>query len=276
MATGGFIDYTGKNVLVTGGSSGVGASLVDLLASLGASVTVLDRQEPPAEIQSSVSAFIKADLSDPASVDAAIEQAPARLDVLVNNAGVADTFPPRVVIAVNYLALRRLSEKLIDRMPAGSAIVNTASMAGQGWPAHLTEINELISIGEWEKSLEWVDAHQPTLFPQAYGFSKEINQIWTRHSSHATIARGVRTVSVCPGIIDTPLLTDFRATMGEQVIDWTVSQSTGVLCTAREVANVIAFLGSSAASLINGENVYADYGFSAAMATGQVDFSGMA
>jgi NAD(P)-dependent dehydrogenase (short-subunit alcohol dehydrogenase family) len=276
MATGGFIDYTGKSVLVTGGSSGVGAALVDLLAGLGAEVTVLDRQQPPDSLSGAIASFIQVDLSDPDSVDAAIEQAPAALDVLVNNAGVADTFPPRVVIAVNYLALRRLSEKLIDRMPAGSAIVNTASMAGQGWPAHLTEINELISIGDWEKSLEWVDTHQPTLFPQTYGFSKEINQIWTRRSSHATIARGVRTVSVCPGIIDTPLLTDFRATMGEQVIDWTVSQSTGVLCTPREVANVIAFLGSSAASLINGENVYADYGFSAAMATGQVDFSGMA
>ena len=45
---------------------------------------------------------------------------------------------------------------------------------------------------------------------------------------------------------------------------------------ARQVANVIAFLGSSAASLINGENVYADFGFSAAMETGQVDFAGLA
>jgi NAD(P)-dependent dehydrogenase (short-subunit alcohol dehydrogenase family) len=189
MATGGFIDYTGKSVLVTGGSSGVGAALVDLLAGLGAEVTVLDRQQPPDSLSGAIASFIQVDLSDPDSVDAAIEQAPAALDVLVNNAGVADTFPPRVVIAVNYLALRRLSEKLIDRMPAGSAIVNTASMAGQGWPAHLTEINELISIGDWEKSLEWVDTHQPTLFPQTYGFSKEINQIWTRRSSHATIAR---------------------------------------------------------------------------------------
>ena len=67
-----FIDYTGKQVLVTGGSSGVGAALVPLLASLGATVTVVDRNEPPASLEG-VSGFIKADLSDPASVDAAIE-----------------------------------------------------------------------------------------------------------------------------------------------------------------------------------------------------------
>jgi NAD(P)-dependent dehydrogenase (short-subunit alcohol dehydrogenase family) len=269
------IDYTGKDVLVTGGSSGVGASLVELLAGLGAVVTVLDRQEPPSALESSIAGFVKVDLADPASVDAAIEQAPASLDVLVNNAGVAATFPARVVIAVNYLALRRLSERLIERMPAGSAIVNTASMAGQGWPAHVAEINELIGIGDWEKTLEWVDAHAE-LLADPYPFSKEVNQVWTMRSSRATIARGVRTNSVCPGIIDTPLLADFRATMSDKVIDWTVSQSTGVLCTPRQVAEVMAFLGSDAAAIVNGANLYADFGFSSAMATGQVDFAGLA
>jgi len=111
------IDYTGKQVLVTGGSSGVGASLVDLLAGLGATVTVLDRNDPPAELGSSITKFIKVDLADPASIDAAIAEAPATIDVLFNNAGVAATVPARVVIAVNCLAVRRLSEKLMDRIP---------------------------------------------------------------------------------------------------------------------------------------------------------------
>jgi NAD(P)-dependent dehydrogenase (short-subunit alcohol dehydrogenase family) len=268
---GALIDYTGKQVVVTGGSSGVGAALVPLLADLGATVTVVDRNDPPADL-SGVSAFIKGDLAEKGGVDAIIEQCPATVDVLVNNAGVAATLPNRVVIAVNYLALRRLSEQLLSRMPKGGAIVNTASMAGQGWPRRQQEINELISIGDWDKSLEWVDAHTEFI-GDVYPFSKEINQIWTMRSSHATIAKGVRTNSVCPGIIDTPLLTDFRATMGDKVIDWTVGESTGVLCTPKQVADVIAFLGSDAASLVNGHNLYADYGFSSAMATGQVDFS---
>jgi NAD(P)-dependent dehydrogenase (short-subunit alcohol dehydrogenase family) len=272
MAATPLVDYTGKQVVVTGGSSGVGASLVDLLHGLGATVTVLDRNDPPAELGSSIAKFIKVDLADPSSIDAAIAEAPATIDTLFNNAGVAATVPARVVIAVNCLAVRRLSEGLLPRIPARGAIVNTASMAGQGWPGHLTEINEFIDIGDWNKSLEWVDAHSE-LMADPYLFSKEIAQVWVTRSSHATMAKSVRTCSVCPGIIDTPLLTDFRATMSDKVVDWTVNQSTGNLCTPRQVADVLAFLGSSAAALISGANVYADYGFSSDMATGQVDFT---
>ncbi len=269
------IDYTGKSVLITGGSSGVGASLVELVAGLGATVTMLDRNDPPAELTSSIATFIKVDLADPASIDAAVEQAPAQIDVLFNNAGVAATLPTRTVISVNCLAVRRLSEKLLDRIPAGGAIVNTASMAGQGWPNHLNEINEFLSIEDWGKALEWVDAHAE-LMPDPYLFSKEIAQVWVTRSSATTMAKGVRTCSACPGIIDTPLLVDFRATMTDKVVDWTVGQSTGKLCTPRQVADVLAFLGSDAASLISGTNVYCDYGFTAAMSTGQVDFAGLA
>ncbi len=269
------VDYTGKTVVITGGSSGVGASLVDLLAGLGATVHVMDRNDPPAELSSSIASFVKVDLADPASIDTAVEQLPASIDVLFNNAGVAATLPSRVVIAVNCLAVRRLTEALLPRIPSGGAVVNTASMAGQGWPGHLAEINEFLEIGDWKKSLEWVDAHGE-LLADPYLFSKEIAQVWVMRSSHTSMARGVRTCSVCPGIIDTPLLTDFRATMSDKVVDWTVSQSTGVLCTPRQVADVLAFLGSSAAALISGANVYADYGFSSDMATGQVDFAGLA
>jgi len=111
-----------------------------------------------------------------------------------------------------------------------------------------------------------VDAHGE-LLADPYLFSKEVAQVWVMRSSHATMEKGVRTCSVCPGIIDTPLLTDFRATMTDKVVDWTVGQSTGKLCTPRQVADVLTFLGSDAAALISGANVYADYGFSSAMAT---------
>jgi NAD(P)-dependent dehydrogenase (short-subunit alcohol dehydrogenase family) len=269
------VDYTGKKVVITGGSSGVGASLVELLAGLGAEVTVMDRNDPPASLGSSIKQFIKVDLADPASIDAAVEQAPAVVDVLFNNAGIASTVAPRVVIAVNCLAVRRLSQKLLDRIPAGGAIVNTASMAGQGWQNHLAEINEFLDITDWDKALEWVDAHSE-LITDSYLFSKEIAQVLVIRSSHATMAKGVRTCSVCPGIIDTPLLVDFKATMGEQIVDWTIGQSTGNVITPKQVADVLAFLGSSAAALISGANVYADYGFTSDMATGQVDFSALA
>ena len=86
----------------------------------------------------------------------------------------------------------------------------------------------------------------------------------------------VRVNSVCPAPIDTPLLVDFRKTMTDKIIDWTVSQTNQRLVTPREVANVLAFLASDAASYVNGVNLNVDAGFNAALTTGQVDFSGLA
>jgi NAD(P)-dependent dehydrogenase (short-subunit alcohol dehydrogenase family) len=96
-----------------------------------------------------------------------------------------------------------------------------------------------------------------------------------RHS-HTTIAKGVRVNSVCPAPVDTPMLSDFKQTMGEKVIDWTTKNATGSYMTAREVALPLAFLGCEAASYVNGHDLIADGGFMAAMATGQVDFSELA
>ena len=110
----------------------------------------------------------------------------------------------------------------------------------------------------------------------SYSFSKEVVRVWGMRHSRATIARGVRTNTVCPAPIDTPLLADFKATIGEKLIDWTVQQSTGAYMTPREVAMPLAFLGSAAAAYVNGHDLVADGGFNAAMATGQVDFSSLA
>lgn len=99
--------------------------------------------------------------------------------------------------------------------------------------------------------------------------------LYKRRSSRPTVRSGVRTNSVCPAPIDTPLLKDFRETMSDKLIDWNVSETNGRLVTPREVATVLAFLGSDAASYVNGVNLLVDAGFTAALTTGQVDFSGL-
>jgi NAD(P)-dependent dehydrogenase (short-subunit alcohol dehydrogenase family) len=264
--------YEGKRVVITGAYSGVGAALLELIAELGAAhITVLDLKEPGGP----VSRFVQTDLSDPAAVDAAIATIDGPVHALFNNAGVAATLPSATVMAVNYLALRRLSEALLDRIPEGGAIANTASIAGGQWPTRVTEINELLDIGDWDDSLAWVAAH-PESVADPYSFSKEVVQVWTMRSSRATMARGVRTNSVCPAPIDTPLLVDFRATMTDKLIDWTVEQANGRLATPLDVARSLAFLGSDAASYVNGTNLLVDAGFTAAMTTGQIDLSALA
>jgi NAD(P)-dependent dehydrogenase (short-subunit alcohol dehydrogenase family) len=264
--------YAGKHVVVTGAATGVGAALLDLLAEIGGpDVTVIDIKAPSGPH----TRFIETNLSEERAVEDAIAEIDGSVDVQFNNAGVAATQPPPVVLAVNYLALRRLSEGLLGRIPTGGAIVNTASIAGGQWPEHLDAINELLDIGEWDDSLAWVDDNLDRVGGDSYSFSKAVVRVWGMRHSRTTMAAGVRTNSVCPAPIDTPLLEDFKATMGEKLIQWTAEQSSGILMTPREVAMPLAFLGSEAASYVNGHDLVADGGFNAAMTTGQVDFSGL-
>lgn len=265
--------YAGKRVVVTGAATGVGAALVEVLEELDVEhVTVLDVKPPTGPHDR----YLEIDLSDEAAVDAAVRNITGPVDALFNNAGVADTSPPRTVIGVNYLALRRLSEGLLDRIPDGGAIVNTASTAGGQWATHLEQINTVLDLGSWNDVLDWTDAHLGELGVQPYFFSKELVQVWTLRSSRPTIRRGVRTNSVCPSPIDTPLLKDFRETMSDKIIDWNISETNGRAVSAREVATVLAFLGSDAAAYVNGVNLLVDAGFTAAMTTGQVDFAALA
>jgi NAD(P)-dependent dehydrogenase (short-subunit alcohol dehydrogenase family) len=265
--------YENKRVVVTGAATGVGAALIDVLAELNAAhVTVLDVKPPSGPHDR----YRETNLGDEGAVDAAIKDLDGPVHALFNNAGVADTSPPRTVIGVNYLALRRLSEGLLDRIPDGGAIVNTASTAGGQWATHIAQINEVLDLDGWDATLDWTDDNLGALGVAPYFFSKELVQVYTMRSSRPTIRRGVRTNSVCPSPIDTPLLKDFRETMTDKLIDWNIGECNGRTVTPREVATVLAFLGSDAAAYVNGVNLLIDAGFTAAMTTGQVDFAALA
>ncbi len=267
--------YRDRRVVVTGGARGVGAALLDVLADLDVGhVTVLDRDEPSGPHDT----FLPVDLSDEQAVREAIARVDGPVHALFNNAGVADTQPPHTVLAVNYLALRTLSEGLLDRMPPGGAIVNTASLAGNLWRKRVQQIGELLDIDVrdtgWSPALDWFDANRETLGQGPYNFSKEVVEVYTLRSSRPTMRRGVRTNTVCPGPIDTPLLPDFRKTTSDKIVDWNIREMNGRAVAPEEVAAVLAFLGSPAAAYVNGVNLDIDGGFGAALATGQVDFSG--
>jgi|tagenome__1003787_1003787.scaffolds.fasta_scaffold20868423_1 NAD(P)-dependent dehydrogenase (short-subunit alcohol dehydrogenase family) len=268
--------YEDRRVVVTGGARGVGAALLDVLAELDVGhVTVLDLNPPDGPHD----AFIPTDLSDEAAVRAAVAtigESGHPVHALFNNAGVADTLPPPTVLSVNYLALRTLSEGLLDHMPEGSAIVNTCSTAGHGWRKRSKEIAELLDLGAdgWSAALEWLDAHVSALDEGPYNFSKSVVELYTLRSSRPSMRRGVRTNTACPGPIDTPLLADFRATASDKILDWNIREMAGRAVAAREVASVLAFLGGPAASYVNGVALEIDGGFFAALNTGQVDYSG--
>lgn len=266
--------YEKRRAVVTGAARGVGAELLGVLAELDVEhVTVLDLVEP----EGPHTEFVKTDLSDETSVAAALAGIDGPVHAVFNNAGVADTQPPATVLAVNYLALRTVSEHLLERMTEGGAIVNTASLAGNLWRKRKDQINELLALGiddGWAPAQQWFEAAMPTLEQGPYNFSKEVVEVYTLQSSRATMQRDVRTNSVCPGPIDTPLLPDFRATTSDKIVDWNIREMNGRAVSPREVAATLAYFGSPAASYVNGVNLDIDGGFSAALMTGQVDFSG--
>ena len=148
-------DFSDQRIVVTGGASGVGAALLELLAEYGArDVTVLDVKEPSAPHAT----YLATDLSDRDAVDAAVTAITGPIDVLFNNAGVADTMPPETVFRVNALAPVRLGHALLPKFGEdGGAIVTTASIAGLQWPDNLQAITELLELDDWDKMLEWFE-----------------------------------------------------------------------------------------------------------------------
>lgn len=270
---GSLIDYSGKRIVVTGAYSGIGAALVDLLRQAGAdNIIALDIKEPE-----NVDEFIETDMGNPMSIDAAITQisadGAAPVDHLFNNAGVAATLPADVVMRVNTLGLKRLTEGLLPKMNEGGSIVNTASIAGNRWPERIAEISALLEINGWDEGVSWVAGNEE-LVADGYFFSKECVQVYTMRMAKTATEHGLRINSVCPSPVDTPLLPAFRETMTDQIIDWSIASGAGRVATAEDQAKALLFLGSDLAGYINGVNLIVDGGFGASLQTGQVQLPG--
>jgi len=265
-------DYSEKRIVITGAFSGVGAACLEVLSDLGATdVTVLDIKRPEGPMQT----FIETNMGSEESVAAAAAAVEGPIDVLFNNAGIAATRPVADVMAINWLGLRQLSEALLPQIKEGGAIANTASIAGGQWPGHLAEVLECIAIEDRAELAAWCDNHKE-IVGDGYAFSKECVQVYTMKSAKQTLGRGVRTNSVCPAPIDTPLLPEFNETMTEKTMSWTIEQCGGKIATPMDIATTLLFLGSDASRYVNGVNLNVDMGFNAFMTTGQLDFSGLA
>lgn len=260
--------YDGRTVVVTGAATGMGHETARLLVEAGADVVGLDI----AEIHEPGITALQVDLGDPASIEAVVAKLPGRVDVLMNCAGIpgGTRFTPAQVMRVNFFGLRALTEAVLPRVPAGGAVVNIASIAGGQWFTHVPQLAELLATTGFDDG--WVEANAEVV-GDGYSFSKEAVQYYTMVRSTSAIKDGVRVNSICPGVTDTKIMPDFRAAMGDWAIDMTADVGIGRLATPDEMAPAMVFLGSAGASYVNGVNLVIDGGFSAAAATGQVDFS---
>lgn len=237
--------FLGKTALVTGGASGIGAATVALLVRDGATVWVADRRLDAARACAAglgAAGALELDVTSLADWDAAAAVLPT-LDVLINAAGISHDGGPagvaevdlpawRAVFAVNVegtlLGCQFAMKVMGDR---GGAIVNFSSTA----------------------------ALSPSATLAAYGAAKAAVLQLTKSVSAACAAAGlpIRCNAVLPGMTDTPLVgglsTERRAAWREQI-------PLGRFATSAEVAEVVAFLASDAASFVTGSGHVVDGG----------------
>ncbi len=256
-------DFSGKRFVVTGAASGIGHAVAERLLTAGAKVYCLDRNAPTAN----VTAHVEVDLSNPTSIDAAVEQLEGEFDGLINVAGIPGTAPADLVFAVNSLAVRHLTESFLGKLTPGAAITVVSSTAGFGWPMRLEVIRDLLTTDTFEEGAAWFKAN-----PQqgnAYNFSKEVTTVYTMMMGLALVEMGFRINAVLPGPVETPILVDFEETMGKDTLDG-LKHLLGRHATPEDVASVILFLASDDARWVNGQALAVDGGISGAVASGVV------
>jgi NAD(P)-dependent dehydrogenase (short-subunit alcohol dehydrogenase family) len=254
-------DLAGKRYVVTGAASGIGHAVAKHFLAAGAEVYCLDRNVPTAP----VTRHVEVDLANPRSIDAALEHLDGGFDGLINVAGIPGTAPADLVVAVNALAVRHLTEAFLDRLAPGGSVVIVSSIAGFGWPQRLDVIGELLATNCFEEGAAWFKAH-----PQqgnAYNFSKEVATVYAMAMGLTFIQRGLRINAVLPGPVETPILVDFEATMGKETLDQG-KQLLGRHAQPHDIAAVVRFLVSDDAGWVNGQALAVDGGAAGAIATG--------
>ncbi len=250
--------FVGKVAIVTGGASGIGAAFARRLHGEGGSVMIADLDaKQGAELAKSLgerAAFQQVDVADPAALQALAEatvSAFGGIDILYNNAGIGcyGLTPDlaiedwRRVIAVNLDAVFYGGKPVTPPLRAGGggAITNPASASGLQADYGFT----------------------------AYNAAKAgvINYTRSLAIDHARDA--IRANAICPGPVDTPILTTGVDAIQGLRAEWEGVVPMKRFAQADEIAAVAAFLASDDASCVTGVAIPVDGGLTAH--TGQPD-----
>lgn len=243
--------FTGKVAVVTGAAAGIGKACMHRLASEGALVVGIDRNE--AKLAAAIAAgsgkmaAMVCDVADAAAIDRLVADVIARfgaIHVLVNNAGIGNSNRLKLheqpvedwdrVMGVNVRGMFLMQRAIIPHMlrQGGGSIVNMAS----------------------------IGSYRATALSSPYITSKGAALMMTRAAAVDYATDNIRVNAVCPGTTNTDIL----AGSSQEVIDMLVSRAPQrALVEPEEVAALVAFLASDEAPHITGGSYLIDAGRSA-------------
>jgi len=266
-------DYTGKRVVITGASSGMGEATAHLVHSLGAEVVAVDVQPPRYDFAS----YLKVDLRDAAAIERAVtELTKSHVHNLFYCAGLpGGKFPAVDVVTVNFISQRHMINLLVPHMQRGDAIASVSSGAGMGYSFFGKQLQPFMGITDFAQAQAWVSEHEKEAWFEPYSFSKMCSIVFTlRAGGTITTATGVRVNCIAPGPTDTAMMPAFVEQTGAAFFE-RYPKPIGRNSTAEEQAWPLAFLNSDAASYISGENLYTDGGACSGVLNGSIDAAAM-
>ncbi|MDQ1123696.1 SDR family NAD(P)-dependent oxidoreductase [Microbacterium trichothecenolyticum] len=224
-----------QRVIVTGGSGGIGAAIVDRFATDGARVAVLDRRAPAG---SPASVFVEVDLRDPADTRRAVAEARDVLggvDVLVNCAGVFQHAPLLDITVEDWDLVLDINARAT--LVAMQAVAPAMLEAGRGSIVNIASMAAKVGGGG--------EGH--------YAASKAAVVALTRAGAQEWGCHGVTVNAVCPGYVLTEMGADTRSE--EDVAAWSAKSPLGRLGIPEDVAGVTHFLASPAGGYLTGQAI---------------------
>jgi len=241
---------SGKSVLVTGASRGIGASIAERMAEDGAQVivnyvanadaaeAVVNRIREAGGIAHAVQGDVSR-VSHVAPLIAATVKHFGRLDVLVNNAAISEGS-----------AFDDITETMFDRLVATNikSVLFLSQAAARIFDTRGGAIINISSVGTRIAAPRYM----------VYSATKAAIQMLTVTMSRELGPRGIRVNAVAPGLIDTEML---RNVMSAEVMQANVERNTlGRLGQTDDIAPIVAFLASDDARWITGETIHVNGG----------------
>jgi NAD(P)-dependent dehydrogenase (short-subunit alcohol dehydrogenase family) len=251
------LNLTGRRALVTGGTKGVGAAVVEALLEAGVQVVTSARSVPDTSVDGLH--FVAADLTTLAGcsqlADAALKQL-GGIDIIVNVVG-GSSAPAGGFASLNDDEwLKELNLNLMSAVRIDRAILPSMIKQGSGVIIHVTSIQRTLPLPE---------------STTAYAAAKAALTTYSKSLSKEVTPKGVRVVSVSPGWVETEASVDLVKRIAEQAgTDYEAGKKTimdalggiplGRPAKPQEVADLIAFLVSPRAGSISGAEYVIDGG----------------